>query len=51
VRGTDAHEWANGAAAGEAFVPATLVVAVAALATSMTARSAPARSQRRLTIR
>src|SRR5436305_14223404 len=50
VRGTCAHAWANGAADDSAPLAelATLVVAVAEAARSITAAAAPARSQRRL---
>ena len=52
VLGTFAHAWANGAAASvEARVlPATLVVAVADTARTITAAPTPTRSQRRLCI-
>src|SRR3954462_1031899 len=50
VRGTFAHDWANGAADRLALLE-TLVDAVAVAATQTTASTAPARSHRRLCIR
>src|ERR1700693_5695319 len=52
VLGTFAHAWENGAAASAAVreLPATLVVAVAEIARTITAIAAPTRSQRRLCI-
>src|SRR5438876_8131882 len=52
VLGTFAHAWANGAAASDEarVLPATLVVAVADIAKTITAAATPTRSQRRLCI-
>ena len=52
VLGTLAHDWAKGAAANEApcALPASLVVAVADVATARMVSAAAAMSQRRLCI-